>query len=177
MAPYWPRSPLPTKLALVVAVVALLVNLSSYFGLGMDGPLLLYAGVHASIMLLGGWLLVQISRHHVAWFRRPPNPEALPPYPTPLWVALVLSILYAAMTLATLAAGGEGGPAIVNGQQVWVIGQRSMRVLNAEEYRRAQMLQLRAMSAVWLALAIATATAHDRVGARLQRFKASRDAS
>lgn len=171
---FWARSASPTRWALAVAVIALILNVSSYFGLGMDRPFALYGTIHVSLMLLGVWLLVQIARHHVAGLRGTPGSEPVPSYPPLLWWALVLSVPYAAINLAIIAAGGEGGPATLDGQPVWMIGQRTVRTLSAEEYRQAQMSQLRAFSAVWLAFALATAAGHDRLLARIQRFSVTR---
>jgi hypothetical protein len=101
---FWRRTFGITKIGLVGASVAALINIASYFGLSMTGPFVVLVAMHFLAMGLGFFLFARYTVHHRFAWRTLERPETDSPIPDRLIVAAILSGLYFALIMLFMVA-------------------------------------------------------------------------
>jgi hypothetical protein len=169
MPDFWRATFTIPRVALVCAVVAGALNVGSYVGLPMSGPL---AVVHLAIMACGVALFCRIGLHHaLAWHAKGvrPSTRALPW--RLIWSTVAAAGYLAVVALAFVAAYGEGSAEVRGGREVWVNGGEVVRTLVPGSVAAFNVWMLRVFSAAWLFFGLLIAVAGDHIEQRIRGYR------
>lgn len=171
---FWRGTSRQPRLSLMVALVAALMNLAAWFGLGANEASVPIFAIHFAVMLLGVLLFFRIVYHHYLVVRHGDIDANASP-PRWLVVTTLASFGYLVATAGLLLyTFGEGGPEPRDGGYVWVRGHTVVSAITAEDYARFQRGFLRVFSAAWLFFALAIAAGSHAVGRRIPVLRAAR---
>lgn len=166
---FWRVAPRRSRLALGVAAVSVLAWLASFAGV-MRYPAI--AGslftVHLAVMALFLVHFVRLAKYNRLAWRAGPTTEPGPRQPPVLRLATALSLVLVLVGFAQAASHGEGAPALVDDQEVWMNDGEVVRPLQAGEREAFDAEMLRAFAAVWLFFSLLIALNSRTVELRLR---------
>ena len=127
---FWRRTPKLPRTALILAVIAGILNAGSYVGLTIESASSGLTGIHAVILILGVTQLVRAGyeRMLTGW-RRGVRVDADPLPKWLIWSTVGAMLYMVGLIVGVAVAWGEGSAQIRDGREVWVVGNRVVRTL------------------------------------------------
>lgn len=176
---FWRRTPKLPRTALILAVIAGILNAGSYVGLTIESASSGLTGIHAVILILGVTQLVRAGyeRMLTGW-RRGVRVDADPLPKWLIWSTVGAMLYMVGLIVGVAVAWGEGSAQIRDGREVWVVGNRVVRTLPPGSVDAFSAWSLRILSAAWLFFALLIASLGRGIEQRLRgRDAATRPAS